>query len=442
MIPQLQRETPVSAPEQTATWSLATRIGFRFVFSYAILYFYPIALGSRGGAPGDAYQNPVRSMWAHVVPWVGANVLHLSGPLTESFNGSGDQQYDYVLWFCITVFAVVAAAVWSLLDRKRTNYEVLYQWLRIFVRLSLAITMLSYGWNKLYRMQFPEIKLAKLLDTYGQSSPEGLLWAFMDFSRAYSFFGGVGETLGGMLLVIPGLTTLGALITAGVMSNVLVMNFCYDVSRKIFSIHIMLMCIFLLLPDMRRLLEFFVLRRQVQLAAPRPLFRKKSYNTGLLVIQIGIGIYISIVCASQGHRTAIKYATHLQAPLRGIWAVDEFIIDAAPRPPLITDTQRWQRVIFDNPDELTIQPMDGTLQQYAMKLDTVSKSASLLGIDKPGSKGTLTINISQPDRLTLQGEMDGHQVSAVLSRVNLDDSTKFVLTNRGFHWVTPFVFSR
>ena len=134
-----------------------------------------------------------------VVPWVGANIFHVAGPFTETANGSGDQIYDYVLLFCIAVTAAVATVIWSVLDRKRTNYRVLYQWLRLFVRLSLAVPMISYGLNKLFRMQFAEISLARLVDTYGQTSPMGLLWAFMGTSRAYSFFGGVGEMAGGLL---------------------------------------------------------------------------------------------------------------------------------------------------------------------------------------------------------------------------------------------------
>jgi uncharacterized membrane protein YphA (DoxX/SURF4 family) len=41
----------------------------------------------------------------------------------------------------------------------------------------------------------------------------GLLWAFMGMSHAYSFFGGVGEMLGGLLLLVPSFTALGSLVT-------------------------------------------------------------------------------------------------------------------------------------------------------------------------------------------------------------------------------------
>ena len=278
MIPQLQRETPVPTAEEPADWSLATRIAFRYAFCYFLLYVYPRSVGSLGAYV--KYNNPVRDMWHAVVPWVGANVLHLSGPFTELANGSGDQLYDWVLLFCIAIAAAVATVIWSVLDRKRTNYTTLYQWLRIVMRMVLAVAMISYGTNKLWRMQFAEISLARLVDTYGQSSPMGLLWAFMGASHAYSFFGGVGEMAGGLLLFIPQFTALGALITGAVMTNVLMLNLCYDVPRKIYSIHLILMCLFLLLPDMLRLADLFLFNRKVQLAPPQPLFKDKQMNRG------------------------------------------------------------------------------------------------------------------------------------------------------------------
>src|ERR1700728_2865115 len=126
MIPQVQREATVSASDETVKWSLSTRIGFRFVFCYVILYLYPRAVGSLGREAN--YSNPVRTLWHALVPWFGTNVLHIKGDFTEVANGSGDQLYDYVLLICIFLIAVIATAIWSWLDRKRPNYEVLYQW--------------------------------------------------------------------------------------------------------------------------------------------------------------------------------------------------------------------------------------------------------------------------------------------------------------------------
>jgi uncharacterized membrane protein YphA (DoxX/SURF4 family) len=223
MIPQLKQETTISSPDVAPQWSLATKCAFRFIFCYFLLYVYPRAVGSLGA--GVKYSNPLKDMWYTVVPWVGANVLQLRGSLVEVANGSGDQLYDYVLLFCIAATALIATTIWSVLDRKRTNYQTLYQWFRVFMRMVVAVAMISYGANKLFRMQFAAPGLARYVDSYGRTTPMGLLWAMMGYSHAYSFFGGIGEMVGGLLLLVPTLTSLGCLVTLAVMTNVIMLNF-------------------------------------------------------------------------------------------------------------------------------------------------------------------------------------------------------------------------
>ena len=118
------------------------------------------------------------------------------------------------------------------------------------MRLTLALVMIDYGTGKFFPAQFPRLSLATVVDTYGHSSPIDLLWASMQYSRLYSFFGGLGETIGGILLIIPALSTLGTLITLAMVSNVLMLNLAYDVPRKILCLHLLAMCIFLLWPDL------------------------------------------------------------------------------------------------------------------------------------------------------------------------------------------------
>src|SRR5271169_2445962 len=137
MEPQTQRAAELRMTDDSRSWRLSTRIAFRFVFSYFLLYIFPGPLGALGAdmPNNDAY----RRMWHAIVPWVGENLLHLHGDMTEVANGSGDQLYDYILLLCLFVLAIVATAIWSWIDRKRTNYDQLYQWLRVFVRLTLAV---------------------------------------------------------------------------------------------------------------------------------------------------------------------------------------------------------------------------------------------------------------------------------------------------------------
>src|SRR5271166_352434 len=267
---------------QGVRWGLGTRIAFRFAFVYFLLYnqFFPFQL--LAFPPFLQLSGIYNSLWSETVQWVSRHVLHLSHDFgmdyLNSATGSKDTTFVYVQVLCYLVVAAVATVIWSLLDRRRRNYYWLFNWFLAYMRLALAAIMIPYGVAKLFPWQFPALSLSKLLQTYGDSSPMGLMWTFMGASPSYSFFGGAAEVLAGMLPVIPRLATLGALVSIGLMSNVLMLNLGYDVPVKLVSIHLLLMAGFLVAPDLRRLTRFFVLNRSVDPAPTRPLFHRPLLN--------------------------------------------------------------------------------------------------------------------------------------------------------------------
>jgi len=437
MEPQMKLEAEAHATEAGRSWRPSTLVAFRFLFSYFLLYIFPGAVGALGsGMPNnDAY----RRMWHAIVPWVGESLLHLQGDMREVANGSGDQLYDYLLLLCLLVVAMVATAIWSWIDRKRTNYDQLYEWLRLFIRLTLAVAMISYGANKLFRMQFAPPPLYRYVDYYGNSSPMGLLWTFMGMSRAYSLFAGIAEMAGGLLLIVPRFTTLGALVTFGVMSNVLMLNFCYDVPRKIYSTHLVLMALFLLLPDVRRLIDFFIRNRRTEPSPTTPLLKDEQLNRWVLLFQLGIGAVALVYCLIQAHGDAIKNSTYLPAPIRGIWSVDEFVLDGTLQPPLPTDTGRWQRVILDTPDDFSFQHMDSQIDTVSLQFDPARRTLTLTSSSDPRWKASFTYEDPEPERMVLYGDLNGSHVKMNLHRTDMD---QFLLLNRGFHMINQTVENR
>jgi hypothetical protein len=168
-------------PQLEPRWSFTLRLSFRFAFTYLVLYSFPYPLTA---IPGVTFLSKWHTtLWNNIVVWTGTHVLHLTQPIQIALNGSGDRTYDYVQISLILVFALAAMLLWSLLDRKRKNYIYLHQWLRVYVRLVLGATLLSYGTSKVIKTQFPDPSLGVLLEPYGDSSPMGLLWTFMGYSK-------------------------------------------------------------------------------------------------------------------------------------------------------------------------------------------------------------------------------------------------------------------
>jgi uncharacterized membrane protein YphA (DoxX/SURF4 family) len=444
MMPHLQRETPVSSQDSASIqWSQATKVGFRFLFSYFLLYIGPGAVGSMPSyrTPKEVESSFWGRIWHPIVPWVGEHILHIKGNFSEVPNGSGDQLYDYVLIFCMVLAAVAIAVLWSVLDRKRPNYRQLYLWLRLFMRLVVGWAMLGYGVKKLVGAQFPEPDLVRLIQPFGQASPMGMLWTFMGASWWYSFFGGFGETLGGVLMMIPRLATLGALVSGALITNVLMLNLCYDVPRKIFSIHLLLMCLFILAPDLRRLGNVLVLNRAAEPRREDPLFDDKQLNQIALIGQIAFGAYVLWVAGSQSVKD-LKNFDSVSGPIHGVWKVDEYVEDGVVHPPLTTDSTRWQTIVFDNPELFTVVTMDGSRAQYPMALNETNGTATVWLSTNPTDKSRLNFQYPDNNHMTIQGQIRGHQVMTRMDRVDMSDPEKYPLVNKGFHWVNPYIDNR
>src|SRR5262245_48230386 len=138
--------------------------------------------------------------------------------------------YLQLMWRAAAAGAV--ALIWTFFAR-RTEYGHLHQWMRVYVRYALGAAVLGYGFAKVFFPgQFAPPTIDRLMETFGQSSPMGMLWTFMGASHAYTSFTGAVECLGGLLLFMPQTTLLGAIVVAAAMGNVAMLNFSYDVPVK------------------------------------------------------------------------------------------------------------------------------------------------------------------------------------------------------------------
>ena len=95
----------------------------------------------------------------------------------------------------------------------------------------------------------------------------GVLWSSIGSSRGYEIFAGCAETLAGGLLVFSRTTPLGALLGLFEMIHVFMLNMTYDIPVKLFSFHLILLNLFLLAPDLPRLINV-LMRNSMVLPSP------------------------------------------------------------------------------------------------------------------------------------------------------------------------------
>ena len=338
----------VLSPHKSEGWSLPWRGLFRFAFVYLVLYCWPEAgrtslldaipnfgIGAANEDDPLGLTKLAETPWHALTPSVAIHIFHLRGAVTQYHpTGSGDTTLDYTLVFCFATIAAIAALIWSFLDRRRPDYRILYAWLRLLVRFTLAFTLLAYGFAKVYPLQFRSLSLSTLTENYGESSPMGLLWTFMGASVVYTKFCGLAEVLGGLLLLFRRTTTIGALVAVGALSNVVMLNFCYDVPVKLYSTHLLLMALFLLIPDAAALTRFFLLSETSQLEGVRlPRFERRWLRRAAIALQILVICSVLFNNVWSGYKNVKEYSASYfkDAPLRGIWITDRFTAAGSQR---------------------------------------------------------------------------------------------------------------
>jgi hypothetical protein len=369
------------------------------------------------------------------------HIFGLSGPVTVYHpTGSGDTTLDYIQVLCFLVTAGLGAIFWSLIDRSRPHYRTLYAWLRLLVRFTLAFTLLGYGFAKVYPLQFAPPFPSMLAQTYGEASPMGLLWTFMSASTPYRIFTGIAEVTAGVLLLFHRTAILGALSAAAVMLNVVLLNFCYDVPVKLYSSHLLLMSVFLLAPDAGALWRFLVLRvpsRLQDVGLPSPDRRRLRIAVRALHVLVVLSVLYGNVWG--GYKMMKQRASSRStAELEGIWDVHNFVVTGGSSPQVTPDRFRWRRLIVNTPTFSVVQTEAGERLNFRTVHDGAKHTLKLTA-RATQQQNEFTYERPDDKRLILRGSLERVPVTIGLSRY---DTSKFLLMNRGFHWINEDPFNR
>lgn len=423
-----------------ARWNLATRIAFRF---FALYFGFYILLTQMFNSlvPMSWAPNPEASWTVRtVVTWVAANVLGFP-PLYQGPSGSGDKPYDYAFVFTFLVIAAAFTAIWSIADRRRPAYPGLHKWYRVFLRWGLGATMLVYGTIKAIPTQMPYPSLSRLLEPYGHFSLMGVVWAQIGASPAYQIFIGTMEVICALLLFIPGLTTVGAMLTLITSVQIFVVNMTYDVPVKLFSFHLILMSLMLLAPDMKRLARV-MFRRGVDAAPEPPLIRNRRGRQAFVAAQLLFGgwlVYSGFSGVMESRRT---FGADAPKPaLYGIWEIERMTIDGVERAPLTTDYERWRRIVIQTASQIRFQRMDDTFQTFAATFDEAAGRITFKRGQPPHQTdiGGFTFERPSPDRLIVDGTLQNRRLRL---ESRLVDHTQFQLWKSGFRWMQDLPFNR
>jgi len=414
----------------------------RFVIIYFLIYIFPFPLDYIPFVKTYA-SDIVQSFWHWILPVIYEDVLGYKDQLVLNPTGSGDRVVDYLFFGVNLLLAIILTAGSFLLKFEKKREQKVFSYLIVALRYYLAFNMFIYGLLKIFYLQFIQLGMFSLEQTFGNSSPMGLLWRFMGYSEPYTVFAGSLELLGGLLLLWRRTKILGAIVCFGVMLNVFVLNLAYDVPVKIFSFHLTIISLVILIPDYRNLMNLFFKNIPTAPLKYEPYFHVKRKEIARLVLKsLLVGAVLVSWIKSDIERQKEYGKRAPSHALYGAYSVQIFksnkdtLFHMTPES-FKGQTKAWKSVLIDKKMSKVIL-FNGESNIMNQELDTINKTFAMTSY----LDSTITYKfkyVRNGNRLNLDGIINADTVCLELVRKNRED---YFIENRGFHWVNDYPMQR
>ena len=405
---------------ELSSYAMTRRLLERFALIAFGLYHLPLFLNNYPTLGGGGFsQDGLAVRWGHVftVPgiWVARHVFHITGPMARGSAGdNGDVSEEYARLLLCVVLGIVGAIAWTIAARRRPSREWTESALRILLRYSIALGLAGYAVAKLFPQQFPPITATVLERRVGDLTPMALLWTFMQYSRAYAFFGGLVELIALVLLCFRSTATLGALVCLVAMTNVALLNYAYGVPVKLYATMIVLSAAVLVLYDSRRLFDVFVRNRAVDASRESTIVQDlvpTRWRQAIKIVVVGSVMLSSVVAMAPTLRPTPGSA------VEGTWIVTG-----------LGSANSWRRLTVDAFGVTIAAGGDALFRcRRAPAADPMALSLQCA----EGHAGELRA-ARERDTLHLEGTFDGVPVSVTATYV---DRASYRLLRTPFRWI-------
>ncbi|MCF2517772.1 hypothetical protein [Dyadobacter sp. CY351] len=405
------------APSAFSSWKTHEKIALRAALIYAIISTIPFTPEFyRQDFDAGFNVNSYKFRWLDAIsqnkPW-----------FFESQEGK-----NYTGWFITVAICLLAGWAWKRLDRKRIDYEKLYYWFYTAARYGIALRMSWFAWAKVFPVQMPFPTISQLNTNLGDFTPGKLYWLTTGVSPFFEVFAGFFELAATLFILFRRTTTLGALMMVAILVPIWFVNIGYDAGVELASLHILTLSLMLLARDGKRFYEILIEHKAVALTyVPKITFTQNWKNSALLAFKYAF-IFMFIIHRGYSYGTLYASGKTFKLPLddglagfSGFYHVADFKLNGNTIPDAIGDTTRWQNVVFekfnsisikiDKPFKLNTKNSIRTTEYYGnigryyygYSADTVNKVFTLRNRADTLSKLFLGYERPDPNKIILSG---------------------------------------
>ena len=350
--------------------------------------------------------------------WFGQNILGLDF-VKQVSTGSGDTVFDFVkLAFVLILTAIITIAFLFIkpsFREKVTSISIIYG------RFFLSCMLLSYGFAKFADGQFGLPSLFRLEQSVGEMSPMGILWTFMGSSPAYSAFAGVCQVTAGVLLLFRRTYVFGALVAFGVMTNIVVLNFCYDVPVKIFSTNLTLISLFIIHNNWSQILMFLIGKpSKINFVGFR--FNKKWLQ---ITSKVLIVLYILVITVGMSMSRIINTEENTNEKFFAVYKNEKQSTDSLALTKMIID-DGYAQIFYKN----------DTVVSWDFKFDEKENTIFFKAADS--TKTDIKLHFKPIENNKIEFLDSGKS----LGKFSITKKEDFELLKRGFNWTSEYPYNR
>lgn len=195
------------------------------------------------------------------------------------------------LLLLLAMLALLAAVL--ALALKKHN-EKLLPVLKTITVYFLAFVLLKYGLDKVFLRQFYEPAPNLLYTTLGNLDRDILYWSTVGVAPAYQIIMGSVEVLAALLLLFARTRFIGLLLATITLVQVVIINFTFDISVKMFSLLLLAMALYAAGPQLKALLAFLLSQKEIALPEKETIVMPVYIKAGLKCFFVGLMLLMAL----------------------------------------------------------------------------------------------------------------------------------------------------
>lgn len=341
--------------------------------------------------------------------------------------------------FNLLLISIVAAFLFLFKIPSSSSIDQWYYWLRTFLSYYIALQMLLYGFNKVFKYQFYLPEPNTLYTAVGEVPRDLLFWTVMGTAYGYTVFAGLLEVLAALLLLFRKTRFVGALLTLILLTNILAINLGFNISVKTYTLFYTFFTSIILLPHIGRLYAFVMQDRWIERSDWQPSYGRfptrlayaniKTLVVGLLFLE---SLYPYFKANNFNDDKEPRPAFH------GAYEAVSFVQNGVNYPDISIYPLRWNKAFVHRQGYFIVQYQNGQTQNYEF---VYNEDESIFELTHTATKQSSRLSyFLLPDgSLRLEGGLDKESIEVFLHKL---DWQSLPLLQQEFYWTIDKIMAK